>query len=85
MFIWPQPRTHEDRINHIKKKATNELLSKGFEASDENLYWFYKGLLEAWTEDPEKTIEKTYWVFSLRDEIDRIGSTLTEDQKDPDK
>lgn len=77
--------TNDQKVSYIKKHVIKHIKSNGLSVNNENLYWSYKGLLDAWLEDDEFNDKKIAWIIALQSEILKIGKTLTPEQKDPNK
>jgi len=57
------------RIEEIYEFVLPEMASNGIEDTTENRLAFLEGLRDGWKEDPDKSIEKTFYQLALNGEI----------------
>lgn len=57
------------KVEEIYANVLPELEANGIEDTTQHRLWALEGLCDAWKEDSESSLEKTFWMLALTQEI----------------
>ncbi len=61
-----------NKTETINEQINQMLIENGIQVTPQHRLWAMEGLLEAWEEDPENSMEKSLWLMFLQLEIARL-------------